>query len=166
MARITEILGNPDGFLRTIFSHLASDQIDVSNSELDHICYRVETEARYEELKNILETSYATLLSEAIIWDRFISTYRLNDPIRYINRTISILELPAPKPTKFYTEWYEHVEFVIDKSFDEFISEHPDLEFDTHSQWKMINPEISRNYQEGSVKFHHTSLEQVIKMEQ
>ena len=67
MARITEILGNPDGFLRTIFSHLASDQIDVSNSELDHICYRVETEARYEELKNILETSYAVLLSEAII---------------------------------------------------------------------------------------------------
>lgn len=104
MARITEILGNPDRFLRTIVSHLASDQIDVSNSELDHICYRVETEARYEELKNILETSYATLLSEAIIGDRFISTYRLNDPIRYINRTISILELPAPKPGRFYSE--------------------------------------------------------------
>ena len=67
MARITEILGNPDRFLRTIVSHLASDQIDVSNSELDHICYRVETDTRYEELKTILETSYAVLLSEAII---------------------------------------------------------------------------------------------------
>lgn len=104
MARITEILGSPNGFLQTIFTHLASDKIDVSSYELDHICYRVETEARYEELKTILETSYATLLSEAIIGDRFISTYRLNDPIRYINRTISILELPAPKPGRFYSE--------------------------------------------------------------
>ena len=104
MARITEVLGNPNGFLQTMFTHLASDRIDVSNYELDHICYRVETEARYEELKKILELSYAVLLSEAIIGGRFISTYRLKDPIRYINRTIYLLELPAPKPNKFYSE--------------------------------------------------------------
>jgi len=45
---------------------LEKDKIDVSSYELDHICYRVESQERYNFVKNIfLEES--KLLSEVLI---------------------------------------------------------------------------------------------------
>ena len=166
MARINEILWSPHEFLQKIFQWLSEDAIDVSGCELDHICYRTETVERYQFLKNQIESGYGELLDESIIGWRPIATYRLNDPVIFVNRKIQLLELPSPKATSFYPEWYEHVEFVIDESFSDFCSRYSWVSFDTKSQLKEINPDISRKYSFGSVKFHHASLDQVSEMEQ
>ena len=41
-------------FLKQIFQYLSEDGIEVSTFELDHICYRVETEAAYQAHKKAL----------------------------------------------------------------------------------------------------------------
>jgi predicted metalloenzyme YecM len=61
MNSIKKILKDPTPFLDNLFKDLKNTQIDVDNFELDHICYRVETLERYNELKNLmLEISILT----------------------------------------------------------------------------------------------------------
>lgn len=159
---IEQLLGPTRPFLEKIFSFLEKDGIDLSAFELDHICYRVETLARYSELTSKLE-DLGNLLSEATIGGRPIATYQLHEPIVFGTRLIGVLELPSPKASSFYAEGWEHVEFVIDVDFESFISKYPLLEFDRSAIDKPINADISRNYDGCAVKFHRHNLEYVIK---
>lgn len=158
---IENLLGNIDNFLKKIFNSLKEDKIDVSNYELDHICYRVLTYERYEKLKNDLN-SFGKLLNETNIQGRNISTFKLNNPIIFQNRKIYCLELPSPKDESYYKEGFEHAEFFIDLSFEEFMKKYSNLNFDTKAISKKINPDIRRKYENHSVKFHNYSLEYVI----
>ncbi len=156
------MLGPITPFLDQIFQHLAEDRIEVVSYELDHVCYRVETQDRYLELKHQL-AQYGELLTESMIGGRPISTFKLHQPYHYQSRKIYCLELPAPKEGSPHKEGYEHVEFVIKQSFQEFMDENPNLTFKTKGMHKSVNPEISRKYPNLSVKFHHHPIEYVIK---
>ena len=156
-----EKLWNYNLFLDKIFENLKNDNIDVADLELDHICYRVDSDEKYGILKNEIE-KIGTLLIENIIWARKISTFKLNKAIIYKNRKIYILELPAPKKWSNYENWFEHVEFVIKESFDDFMKKYSNIDFKTKALEKEINPDIKIKYSDFSVKFHHNSLENVI----
>lgn len=152
-------------FLDEIFLELLRSEIDVSYFELDHICYRVETQKEYEDGKLKL-SKLGELLSETEIWGRLISTYKLLNPIIYQNRKIYVIELPSPKEGSEYKTWFEHVEFVVDGMLENFISQNPQVDFKTKSLSKEINPDVSISFWEISVKFHENSLEHVIEFEQ
>ena len=159
---ITDILGSPDSFLQTIFQNLQQINLDVSNYELDHICYRVETEKDYQE-KKIQLSDLGELLVESLIGGRPISTFKLNDPIEYLEREIYLVELPAPKSGSKYQEGFEHVEFVIDKSLEEFKAQYQAIDFDEKGFQKEINADLRIGFGKSSVKFHEHNLEYVIK---
>jgi len=157
-----KMLPNPTPFLDKLFRNLEKDGVNVSDLLLDHICYRVETVEAYDTMKAFLAKN-GEELTESIIGGRPIVTFLLNDPIVYKNRTINCLELPAPKNGSFYKEGYEHVEFVIKESFSEIIDRYPNVQFDTKGMQKPINPDIRIAYTDCSVKFHHQTLEYVIR---
>lgn len=159
---IEKLLGDPTPFLKKIFTALDKDRMDVSKYELDHICYRIETSQKYGDLKQKLHEC-GSFLNEMQISGRAISTFKLNKPIIFKNRRIWLLELPAPKPGRFYAEGFEHVEFVIDVNFDEFTKLYSHITFDTKAIFRKTNPEIKIKYDGFSVKFHRHNLEYVIK---
>ena len=165
MKDIEDLLGDIPCFLTRLFVALDKDGIDVSNSELDHICYRVETNERYEQLKEGL-AGFGGLLSETMIGGRLISTYKLKVPIVFEERKIFCVELPSPKAGSHYPERLEHAEFVIADGFEDFMKRYPAVEFDTAASSKPINPDIRVQYTDFSVKFHHKPLEYVIEHEQ
>ena len=162
MGDITTLLGDPNPFLTQIMSSLKQEGIHVENFMLDHICYRVETQERYTRLKREM-CKQGKLLLETMIGGRPISTFRLDIPFIFQKHLIYCLELPSPKQSSFYPEGYEHAEFVIPDSFDEFMRKHPRATFNEKARGKKINPDISINYGEHSVKFHHHSLAYVIE---
>ncbi len=159
---IVSLLGNPAPFLDHIFQYLKEKKIAVSNYELDHICYRVATEERYLALKKAL-SKLGELLTESQIGGRAIASIKLAEPIIYKNRKIDVVELPAPKKGSFYKEGFEHVEFVIDQPFVDFMAVHPHLDFITKDLKKSVNPGITLKETDFSVKFHHHTLEYVIR---
>lgn len=150
-----------ESFLKAIFDNLERLAVDVGDFILDHICYRVETEARYKALKESL-SDIGTLLGESIINGRLISNYKLYEPIKFRGREISVFELPAPKKGSHYSEGYEHVEFVTPFTLEELMSKHPELHFDKKDLGKARNRDIRLSFGNISVKFHEQSLEQVI----
>ncbi|MFT7615249.1 MAG: putative metalloenzyme YecM [Candidatus Woesearchaeota archaeon] len=158
---IETLLGNVHSFLDTVFLKLVDEKIDISTYELDHVCYRVERQSQYQQLKNELG-KLGELLSEEQIGGRPISTFKLTKPIIYKDREIWCVELPSPKEEKFYATGFEHVEFVIDTDFEMFMKAHPNQQFSTRAISKEINPDVSLQYDGFSVKFHQQSLEYVI----
>ena len=159
---ILDFLPSPSPFLDDLFSDLDSLEIDVRHFELDHICYRVASDARYLELRELL-IPIGNLISQKEVNSRPILVLQLDQPIIYQNRTIDVLELPAPKAGSPYIEGWEHVEFVINSDLNSFQYSFPNIQWDTKGLNKPINPDIRLRLGEKSVKFHENPLDYVIK---
>ena len=160
-----DALTAPTSFLRKLFAALAECSVDVSDLELDHLCYRVEDVDRYAELREQLDAE-GTLLSESLIGGRPIASYCLRDPFRFDERRIAVLELPAPKAGSPYPEGYEHAEFVVDENLMKFTQRYPQLAWDLSDIDKAINADVRLRFDGFSVKFHRRSLADVIADEQ
>lgn len=133
---------------------------------IDHVCYRVESEDRYAEMKQVFG-KLGLLLVESMVSGRLIATYKLHNPIRWQNFVIPLVELPAPKKGKQVCEGWEHLEIVVQGSFDEIKASLLGARFDEKGLSKKINPELELELGSGvAIKFHHQSLEQVIQWEQ
>jgi len=152
-------------FLNTISTSLKEQGITLSDYFIDHICYRVGSMERYEELKKLLSLEH-TLLHEALVSNRPIAAFKLKKPILFEGCEIPLLELPAPKPGSNYEEGFEHAEAVIGDSFEDFSAKYPHIEFDWKGAKKAHNPELRIKLGAVAIKFHHLSLEEVIKSEQ
>lgn len=159
---IYNILGNPENFIGNLLCKLNKAGINVQQFEMDHICYRVETEKKYNEIKKAL-LNYGVLLTEKEIGGRPISIIKLDRAIQFRNRKISLIELPAPKAGSYYKEGFEHIEFVIGEDPKNFIKRYPEISFDKKGLDKKINADLRINFGDCSVKFHQHSIEYVVK---
>jgi len=137
-------------FLEKLLSEASCDGLDLKQS-IDHLCYRVETGERYDELKRKL-SSFGACLVESMVGGRPIATYKLNRPIFYKDYIVDLIELPAPKTKSFYAEGFEHAEFI---------SKTP-LEFRNR---KPFNSEKKVKFLTTCMKWHYQSLESVINLE-
>ena len=162
MKSVQQLLGDPSIFLQNISDQLEAKKINVTDYELDHICYRVSSLDRYHELKKTLN-EFGDLLIESKINGRAISTFRLNNSIGFKGREIWCLELPAPKSGSNYQEGFEHVEFVISEPLEDFLLRFPNIDFDLKGLSKKVNSDVRIKFGDLSVKFHRQSLEYVIK---
>lgn len=162
MHPIEKILPGLKPFLDKIFLNLFINAIHIQGFEMDHICYRVETDERYEVLKKELLT-ISEMINESDINGRKIAIFKLKKPIRHEMRDIYLIELPAPKKGSFYKEGYEHVEFVIDYSLEDFVRGFEHIDFDKKGMKKAVNPDVRIQFDDLSVKFHEHNLEYVIK---
>ena len=163
---MADFLGNPETFIETTSADLA--EIGIRRDELiqmDHICYRVETDERYRILKAKAQNG-AELVAENQVNGREISTFEFNEPLRAAGRTVPYLELPAPKPNAAYEEGWEHVELVTSGSLERFLQRHRELPFSYDGMNKLINPEAGLKMGRLCVKFHEQPLGAVARIEQ
>jgi predicted metalloenzyme YecM len=151
-------------FLEKTFQHISNNNIDLKNWSIDHICYRCSSNELYLEMKEIFLT-LGDLLTEGDVNGRLISTFRLNTPINFRHYTIPLLELPAPKAGKVNPDGFEHIEFVVEDTFETILQQYPGLKFKTSGMSKSFNPELCVQFPHSSIKFHHMSLDKVIEIE-
>ncbi len=130
---------------------------------IDHICYRTSSLDNYKDIcDDYLRRN--TLLVEGNVGGRLISTFKLKEPIKYQDRLIPLVEVPQPKRDST-PEGYEHIEVVVSESFEQIKSLFPQGNFKSHALKKDINPELVLKLDKCVIKFHHQSLEDVIKYE-
>lgn len=160
-----ELLGEYEAFIQAISVGL--DELQIKREELsqmDHICYRVETAERYQELKQKIQEK-AELVAENQVNGREIATFEFAEPLLAAGWAVPYLELPAPKPGSPYKDGWEHVELITVGSLDKFLQRHSDLPFSREGMSKLINPELSLKTDKISVKFHEQSLGAVARIE-
>lgn len=152
-------------FLREVFSRC--DQLEISIPEhwdVDHLCYRVEDQQSYQQYQQFL-LSIGKLLVESPVSGRMISTFQLHQPIEFRDWRIDLIELPAPKMGKVVKEGFEHLEIVCDCPLEGLASLYPQAHFDSKGLGKEFNAEYEMNLGEMNIKFHHLSLDSVIRLE-
>ncbi len=152
-------------FLNRLFVEVKRNQIEILRTwEIDHLCYRVDSLSRYQELKEEF-AKLGDLLIESEVNGRPIATYRLSEPIQFEGWRIDVVELPAPKPLKPTPEGFEHIEVVCDVPFAVLEKKYLHLQIDLSGLKKDFNQEFEIRLKAGSVKFHHISLGSVIETE-
>jgi uncharacterized protein len=163
---MNDILGDYESFIRRLSEGLEARGIARDElSMMDHICYRVESQQRYDELLQVLQ-SEAWPLGESEVSGRMIATFEFNDYLRVDSWTVPYLELPAPKDGSPYSEGLEHAELVVVGSLERFLARHNDLPFSSKGMTKQINPEAGLKEGDFSVKFHEQQLGAVVRIEQ
>ena len=162
------MLNGLEPFLTRLFHLLDEAGVDVSSFEMDHVCYRVASPERYDSLRHAWSRYVRNFtFHESLVNGRPIAVFVLEFPPTVCGRVIHAVELPAPKKGSAYDEGWEHAEFVIEESFDDFRARHSELVFDTKSVDKELNPELGLKLGHGlQVKFHHKPLGEVIEIEE
>lgn len=151
-------------FLNKIFTTLDRYNINISNHEIDHICYRTSSEENYESTKKSFQ-KIGNCLIESNVNGRLIATYKLFEPIVFREFIIDLVEVPAPKKGKVTKEGFEHIEVVTTSSFDELEKKYRHLPLSKKRNDKIFNAEFEIDFGEMAIKFHSMSLESVINIE-
>lgn len=160
------LIGDYESFIKNVSEGLNGSGINKAElSMLDHLCYRVETQERYEDTLEKLK-GVANLLGEALISGRNIATFELNEYLEADGWIVPYLELPAPKYGSPYPEGLEHAEFVVVGGLEKFAQRHIDLSFNTNGMDKKVNPELGLKTDDFAVKFHEQPLGAVVRIEQ
>lgn len=131
---------------------------------IDHLCYRTETIENYEDMKRFFP-EVGELLIESLVNGRLIATYKLFEPVSFLGREITLVELPAPKLNKPVKEGFEHIEVVVDESFQHIRFSYPCHYFNEAGLQKDFNQELEMGFEDCAIKFHYLSLESVIRLE-
>lgn len=161
-----EVIGDNEPFVQNINQGLRRAGVHRRElSQLDHICYRVETNERYDMLLDEL-AKRAILLRESEISGRLIAVFEFHEYLEVGGWQIPYLELPQPKEGSPYPEGLEHAEFVPIGSLNAFQARHTNLDFDEKGMGKTINPELGLKAFGMSVKFHEQSLGAVVRIEE
>lgn len=161
-----ELIGDYEAFLTSIAQ--VFEKIGIAKAELvmcDHLCYRVATEERYQQMRELLSNS-AQDIGEVPVSGRLITTFELDQPLRAAGWSVPCIELPAPKDGSPYSEGLEHAEFVV-PNLQRFMQLHSELPFNTAALTKQINPELGLKMSQHrlSVKFHEIALGAVVRLE-
>jgi predicted metalloenzyme YecM len=179
ITQLSEILGDIRLFIDTINAELTKCGFEVKDMkyEMDHICFRCETQNEYLDICSQLSQQGHERSIESMVGGRMISIYNLKQPIDYADYHISCLEIPSPKQESFYKRGLEHAELVVrehpllfgQKMNEKFKVKLFDLE--CKSSKKENNPDISIRFKNTSscgditVKFHELPIYEVVEIE-
>ncbi|HSD56162.1 MAG TPA: VOC family protein [Candidatus Saccharimonadales bacterium] len=165
MVALDDIIGDTQLFLRQIIKEIEAEGFDMRDFvQIDHVCYRTTDLGHYRQKQQELQ-AVATLLSENLVNDRPISTFRLHQPIVHDGWRIDIVELPAPKQGSSYGAGLEHVELVLYDDFDTFLKKYPRDDYEMKASSRSVNPDIGLHMPTFTVKFHLISLAAAVFLE-
>lgn len=161
--RFIMILHSYQNFLAQILSEIEKRGIDISKYELDHIGYQASSNEDYDTLLPEFK-KLGQMLSENSVGGRRVAVFELTEPLSYKNYSIPAIELIAPKEGQNPPSDLEHIEFVIDEKFDDFVKRYPDLPWDMtkvdQPTFPMVTLKLGDTIQ---VKFHYTPVLEIVK---
>jgi len=144
---------------------ILNSNIDLSKLELDHFGYQTSSKEDYERLK-VECMQLGSLVSENIVGGRRVGIFRFNIPFKYSSYLISGFELVEPKEGQVCNSELDHLEFVINCTFDEYIENNKDVEWDLTAKDRDEFAKIVIKFMNGkSIKFHTKNIFEEIPKE-
>jgi predicted metalloenzyme YecM len=145
-------------FLDSLFSEIEKSGINVSNLPLDHIGISVSSSGEYEKTKEQF-LKLGKLYGEHTVSDRRVSVFQITKPFKYRDYVVSAVEVVEPKAGEKTLTKYEHVEFTIKESFEEFVNNYPNLSWDKSNINRPDFPRLKLVFSNGmEIKFNHTPI--------
>lgn len=154
MSYLVSVLKNSYSFINSILPLLNQMNISLKGLQMDHIAYQTSSSHEYEKLKELIP-EIGKLTREGIVNNRKVAIIKLSKGLQLAGFVIPAFELIEPKPGQHCKSSFDHVEFVLNESFQEFLKKHPLPDWDTSAMNRSEFPKITYGFPEGSsVKFH------------
>lgn len=146
-------------YLDPYFVEIDKCGLDLKNYPLDHIGFSATSKEQYEERKEEF-LSIGELVREHIVSGRRVAVFRLNNKLVYRNYEVFALELVEPKSDEINpVDGFEHAEFTIDVPFETFVSQYPQIGWDTSSMNRPDFPRVKFVFENGTeIKFNLTPI--------
>ena len=144
---------NHPPFLESFFEQINKVELDIDGLRLDHIAYQASSKEDYDELLPKF-SEMGELVSEEIIGGRRVSVVKLDNPFSYKEYSIPALELIEPKDGQQCESDFQHAEFVVDMPFEDYVTQYPDINWDTSSMHRDDFAHLKLNFDNGlTLKF-------------
>jgi len=113
MHELKKLIGDYEGFFSNLLRNLKTVGIDISGMPMSHLLYRTSTLIEYEDLRDQL-IKYCGEFVETQFNGRPVSILILNTPLMLEDGfTVSMIELPAPRPEHMYPSGLESIGVVV-----------------------------------------------------
>lgn len=145
-------------FVGNIYLELSKLGIDVLDLTFDHFGYQTSSSDDYELIKNKLLND-GQLVSENIVGGRRVGIFKLNSPLFYKEKSVDVVELVEPKIDQVCESKLDHVEFVINNSFDWYLDKYPKVNWDLSAKDRKEFSKLQLRLDGGEgVKFHMANI--------
>jgi predicted metalloenzyme YecM len=142
------ILENISQSIDKIYTKLTELGVDTSKLTIDHIGYQASSAEDYNKCVDQIKRD-AVPNSEHIVGGRRVGVFILNSSINYNNQTFSIIEIFEPRAGQQVESAWEHIEFLTDKTLEEFMGEYANISWDTTALNRDEFPMLILNLGEG-----------------
>lgn len=147
------ILENYSTFMRNVFSQLHKLGIDTDTLFVDHIGYQANSAKDYEDKLETLKT-FGEIIGEHIVGGRRVCVINLNDSLNFEDNTFNIIEVFEPREGQIVQSFWEHIEFLVPDTLEEFIKLYPNIKWNTDALNREEFPMLILQLEDGlRVKF-------------
>jgi mannose-6-phosphate isomerase-like protein (cupin superfamily)/predicted metalloenzyme YecM len=162
---IEEIIGDYRGFFLDLFHRLKKAGIDIRGMPINQLLYRAETIPEYERLRDQLKVCCSEFV-ETEFNGRAVSILVLKDPlILGEGFTVSVIELPAPRPAHMYPSGLESVGVFVGDNLSEFNAQYKNVLTGIKDHGQHCQPAFITFDNQKTVKFYDYTLIEIILLQ-
>lgn len=165
MTKIQDLIGDYQAFFSDLLYRMKKVGIDISGMPMSHLLYRTVTIPEYIKLRDELK-NHCSEFVETQFNDRAVSILILKEPLLLEdNFTVTMIELPAPRPVHMYPSGLESIGVTVGDSLPQFIQSHNHVltgvkDHGEHCQPAFITFDIDK-----TAKFYNISLKEIVLLQ-
>lgn len=162
MNQLRQLIGDYQSFFSDLLSRLKKSGIDITGMPMSHLLYRTTTQSEYEKLRDGIK-SLCSEFVETQFNDRAVSILILKKPLVLEDgHTVSMIELPAPRPAHMYPSGLESIGIVVGKNLPEFIKTHKAVLTGVKDHGTHCQPAFITFDNDKTAKFYDISLREIV----
>ncbi len=159
---IKELIGDYNAFFSDLLYRMKQADIDISRMPMSHLLYRTATTSEYERLRDELK-KHCSEFVETQFNDRAVSILILKEPLRLEDGfTVSMIELPAPRPVHIYPSGLESIGIVVGNKLLGFIKQHEHVLTGVKDHGQHCLPAFITFDNDKTAKFYDISLRDIV----
>lgn len=162
MTRIKNLIGDYQTFFSDLLHRMKKVSIDLNGMPLSHLLYRTTTLPEYEKLRDELKLHCSEFV-ETKFNGRAVSILILKEPLLLEDGfTVSMIELPAPRPAHMYPSGLESIGVIVGKSLPDFIQQHNRVLTGVKEHGIHCQPAFITFENDKTSKFYDISLREIV----
>ncbi len=159
---IKELIGDYNAFFSDLLYRMKQSDINISGMPMSHLLYRTATTSEYERLKDELK-KHCSEFVETQFNDRAVAILILKEPLRLEDGfTVSMIELPAPRPVHMYPSGLESIGIVVGNKLPGFIKQHEHVLTGVKDHGQHCLPAFITFDNDKTAKFYDISLRDIV----
>lgn len=162
MNNIKDIIGSYDEFFSDLLHRMKKCGIDITGMPMSHLLYRTTTLPEYESLRDELKRLCSEFV-ETQFNGRAVSILILKNPLLLENGfTVSMIELPAPRPVHMYPSGLESIGVILGKKLPDFINRYHAILTGVKDHGQHCQPAFITFDNDKTAKFYDISLREIV----